>query len=164
MKKKNGAITAEELIEKLEADPEYRARKERRDEKFRRLREKYAQLDRPIVESLANLGFHVDSFDEIVKKFAPLPKPIVDVLLRALEECKDWKQREALARALGTAKEPFDGRILTRLYDETWDCGLQFAIANTIALARPHSIQEWIEKSDKHSKLRTDLTNLGYFA
>ena len=154
-------IKAEDLMAELQKDPEYLRHRAERDEKFQRLRHKYAELERPILEKLRSHGYQADSIADIVKNFAPLPSVVVAVILGALDTCEDGGVCESLVRALGAAAEPFDGRPLVMLYERTRDPNLQWVIANTIALTRPHSIDEWLRKARENPDLRSTLENLG---
>jgi hypothetical protein len=153
---------AEDLMAELEKDPDYLRRRAERDEKFSRLKEKYARLERPILEILASHGYQAESIDDALKRFAPLPKPVVEVFLGGLETCDDDRIRESLVRALGAAERPFDGRPLVRVYEDTPDDNLRWAIANTIALVRPHSIDEWLAQAVADPVLGKTLKTLGF--
>jgi hypothetical protein len=66
--------------------------------------------------------------------------------------------KESIVRLLAAAGEPFDGRLLARIFDETLlhdsetaDANttialndLRWAIGNTIACSRPFGITEWV--------------------
>ena len=154
--------TAEQLMSALEKDPSFVKRREAKAEKFRRLREKYAQLDKPILDALAAIGYHANSLEDIVSKLSPLPSTIVEILLTNLQTCEDVRQIEGIVRALGAAEEPFDGKPLCRVYEAHSDQSLRFAIANTIALAKPHSIENWLLETAKDPWLREKLEDLGF--
>jgi hypothetical protein len=154
--------TAKELMDELERDPGYVRLRAEKDEKYRRLEEQYSQLERPILEKLDSHGFQANSIQDAVKRYAPLSSVVVDILLSSLETCDDVRIRESLVRALGAAEKSFDGRPLVNCYEGTSDDNLRWAIVNTIVLARPHSIDEWLEKARKNPHLRSTLEDLGY--
>lgn len=146
MKKKNYK-TAEALMAELEGDAEYVSRRAELDKKFHDLAQKYARLEAPIVQQLAAIGCRADSIQDAVSKYAPFSVTAVQVLLASLEISDDDRVRESLVRALAAASEPFDGGSLARCYEKTSDESLRWAIANTIALVRPHSIDEWLSRT-----------------
>ncbi len=152
--------SAEDLMSELETDPVYRQRRQERDEKFRRLEEQYAELARPILDELSAKGFEADSIEHLVKKYAPLPSEAIAIILAHIEPGQDARHCERLVRAAAAAKSPFDGTRLAMCYDTTTDESLRWAIANTIALARPHSIEGWLALFPDESPLRRALKDL----
>jgi HEAT repeat protein len=162
MSKKKNRRTAEEVMAELEQDPEYVRRRAAIDEKFRRLEDRDALLERPILAKLRSRGYVASSIKDALEKFAPLPPDLTEVLLRTLEACEDDRIRESVVRALGAAANPFDGRTLVKCYESTHDEGLRFAILNTIALSKVHSINDWLAKARRDPYLHKTLENLGY--
>lgn len=156
-------LTAEELLQQLANDPDYQRRAAEKEERIQKSQQRLDELDRPILAKLKSLGFPVASTDELVARYGPLPKGIVDVLLEHIAPGGDERHTAWLVRCLAAAGEPFDGRPLARLYESTWDEGIRYAIALAITMARPHSIDEWIEKMPEESSLKYDLKNLGYY-
>lgn len=140
----NELIMAGELMAKLEKDPEFQKRRALRDAKIRCLELEDARLLAPVLASLAEQGIVAETLEEIVQRYAPLPKQAVEIILAALPEMPDDRAQEGFVRALGAAREPFDGRPLKSCYERTYDEGLRWAIINTIALANPHSIDDWL--------------------
>lgn len=163
MSKKNWK-SAEEFMAELENDPDYLRRRMERDVKFRHLHDKYTELARPILDKLRAVGIEAESIEALVKTYAPLSTQIVSILLEQIESNQDARHCESIVRALGAAQSPFDGHRLSACYDSTNDESLRWAIANTIALARPHSIEQWIDRASPESPLLNALTDLGYFS
>jgi hypothetical protein len=165
MTRKN-RIRADQLLAQLQTDPEYLRIRREREEYYRRLQERYAELDRPILESLSATGFPAQSIEDLVKKYAPLPRAVVAILLHAIaqsiEQATESRHCESLVRALGAAKEPFDGTVLATCYDNTSDESLRWAIANTIAIVKATSIDQWIQNCN--SQLKSNLEKLGYYS
>lgn len=160
--KDKGWKTAKELMDELAKDPEYLRRRAEKDERRRRRDELYDQLTKPILDTLRSHGFDASSIDDLVKEHAPLSTAAVEILLDSVEKCDNDRMCESLVRALGAAEKPFDGRVLASKYDQTHDEGLRFAVLNTIAMARPHSISAWLDKIRQNPFLRKTLTDLGY--
>ena len=162
MSKYKGPMTAEELMKRLSADPEYLRMRAEQDEKRRILWERLDSIERPYLKDLADAGFPADSIENVVEKYAPLPDVAVHILLNCLKDCRQLQIQDSLIRALGAAQYPFDGRLLIDLLNAMQNVQIQFAILNTIALAKPHSIDDWLEKARQDDYLRKTLTNLGY--
>ena len=162
MSKYKAPMTAKELMDQLATDPEYQQMRARKDEKSRRLQEKLELIEQPMLNRLEEAGFSGDSIVSIVKKYAPLPVAVVGILLECLKECSEERIQESLVRALGAAERPFDGEPLTKLFAATSNEGLKFAILNTIVLARPNSINEWLEAVRQNDYYRQKLADLGY--
>jgi hypothetical protein len=162
MSKKRRRQTAEELMTELAKDPEFVRMRAAKDERSRLRKERLDAIERPILASLAEVGFAADSIEDLVKKFVPLPEAAVDMLLRCLRECHEDRIQESLVRALAATRIPFNGQALVDCFESTSDEGLRFAILNTIALARPNSIDDWIQKILQNEYRRKQLTDLGY--
>ena len=142
-------ITAAELLAKLNADPEFVA-KRAREEAVRLEREaEYRLAEAPLVDELRAAGFQVQSAWDLVNTPGSYPKA-VPILLAHLPRSYPAAVREGIARALAVpdAKDP-GWSVLIRLYvDEPEDrvrSGLAAAIASAaddevmgdvIALAR----------------------------
>lgn len=162
MSKRKGGRTAGELLAELERDPEYLRRRAAKDEAFRRIQDHCDEIFRSIPAQLKVAGFPADSLEDLVREIAPMPERVVAILLRHLEDCPEERIQESLVRSLGAAKDSFDGRPLIARFDSTSNEGLRFAILNTIALVRPHSIDNWLERARQNEYLRETLANLGY--
>lgn len=154
--------TAAELMAELESDSEYVKKKKERDDSFQRLDEWYAHLARPILDQLHARGYVATSFEDLVKRYAPLAPQAISILLEHLEPGKDARHCERLVRALGAAQGPFDGTRLATCYEGTSDESLRWAIANTIALTHPYSIDDWITTTSEQGNLGKVLRDLGY--
>jgi hypothetical protein len=163
MSKKHHWKSAKDLMAELESDPQYQRRIAEKNERLKDLESKYDLLSRPVLDKLRAEGFDSDSIEGIVKKYSPLPEEVISVLIEGVASSLDARHSERLVRALGAAGKPFEGTALAVKFDETSDISLKWAIANTIALARPHSIDKWIENAPEQSFLKKTLDNLGYF-
>lgn len=136
--------TAAGLMAELQGDPAFRRRELEVDQQRLLHEQEYSRLLEPILAKLREHGLQGATLQEIVQKFAPLPDAAIEILLAGLSELTDTRGRETLVRALGAAKKPFDGRSLVACFEQADDEGLKWAILNTIALARPHSIDDWL--------------------
>ena len=150
-------------MEELQRDPEFTARQASRQEKFRKLREQCDAVSQPILAKLALAGFTGSSIKDVGVRYVPLPSALVDILLEALPTCPIENLQETIVRAIGGAAEAFDGRPLRDLFEGTNSEAVRFAVLNTIAMVRPHSIDAWIrERLRSNSYYLKTLTDLGY--
>jgi hypothetical protein len=145
-------MTAAELMAKLDADPDFQ---KRRAEKQRRRAVKHERLRnaaQPILDELQSMGIVVASIGEMTQHFAPLPPQIVQVLLDWLPRVGEDRLKESIIRALGAAKEPFDGRPLVDVFLNDKSGTLRWPIANTMAYARPFGVTDWIVEAVKNRR------------
>lgn len=163
-------MSAAELMAQLEIDPEYRQRRADRDRRLRQQQEASAAMERPILDELRAQGFKSDSISDVVKTHAPLSARLVDILRRRLESLSNdpledgsdsARLAESLVRALGATRVRFNGQPLVACFERTSDESLRFAIANTIALTRPHSIDGWLSEKLKDPYWGNKLRALG---
>lgn len=155
-------MTAGELMDQLENDPVFLKQRAERTARRNQRRQAILEDEQPILVRLKDAGFEVESLEAIAPKFAPLPDALVESLLDCLYLCGHDRNREWVIRALGAAKNPFDGRRLIETYKSTYDEGVRFAVLNTIALTRPHSIDTWLETARRDPYLHAELEKLGY--
>lgn len=170
MSKFKGPMMAEELMKQLHSDPDFVRQEAAREEKWRRRREASVRAAAPVVADLNQAGFEGDSIQSIVENCAPFPASAIEILLewvRSLneEDLEDKsgqaKLADSIVRALSATRLPFDGRPLTECFERTNDEGLRWAIANTIALTQPHSIDDWLSQKLKHPHWGKKLRELG---
>lgn len=162
MKNRRKWKTASDLAAELNNDPEYLEIKARKEAKFRERAMRLKSICEPIFEELRAAGFFAESFPDLIQKYAPLSSQAVQILLAHLKESSEVPIQSSLVRALGAAKKSFDGRILVECFEATADESLRFAILNTIALVKPHSITDWLETAKQDVHLRQTLADLGY--
>lgn len=155
--------SAKDLMAELEKDPEYLRIRRERDDKVLHRERKYAELARPILEKLHSIGFAPASIEEVASRNSHVPPEVVSILLAHVTPDQDPRLCESIVRALGAARDGFDGTALAQCYDDTSDESLRWAIANTIALTHPHSIGRWIAERSECSPLKEALRKLGYF-
>jgi hypothetical protein len=146
-------ITAEDLMDKLNSDPEWVARKKERDEALQRVLDERKRLEAPLVKDLNVAGCPVQSVWDLVntKELYPGALPILlDHLMRPYpDRIGDYPSmvREGIARALGVPEAKFAWEQLVRLYkeekDESARNGLAVAVAN-IALAHKELVEQVI--------------------
>jgi len=159
-------------MKESEQDPEIVRHRNEKEERRQRRKEFYAEMDRPLLDTLRSLGFEATSIEDVIQKHAPLPSLVVEILLKSLETYQDWvvpeavirqNQLDMVVRALAAAAEPFDGRPLVKCYETKGNEAIEWSILNTIACAKPHSIDGWIRKQEKIPGIKKTLTDLGYY-
>jgi hypothetical protein len=163
-------MTAEELMNQLKSDPDFVRQEAAREEKWRQRREASTRVAAPVVTDLNKEGFDGESIQSIVENHAPLPARAIDILLKWLQLLSEQdlednsvqaKLADSVARALSATTLSFDGRPLANCFERTNDEGLRWAIANTIALTSPHSIDAWLTEKLKHRYWGKTLRELG---
>lgn len=154
-KRKQGRICASELMRRLERDPKHLERERQRKDKEARIREAVEREMHPVLEDLAHIGIDVGSREELLASHSPLQPEVVDILLRRLPEIEDERAKEMLVRALGAAAEPFDGTCLIDLFEKDRTENLRWVIANTMALALPHGVTNWLVGAVEQRKYGT---------
>lgn len=93
--------------------------------------------------------------DELATKYAPLPGPVVAVLLEWLPEARDTEVQEQVVRALGASGVAFDGDALVMLFRITESGTLRYAIANTLAQAPVRGVGTWLLKAVENPEYGT---------
>lgn len=132
MKKK--AITAAELMEKLNADPDFVAKRALREEEHERRDRELGLAEAPLVAALRAVRCGVDSVWDLVNTPTSYPAAI-PVLLEHLGRPYPAAIREGIARALGVPDAGFAWDVLVRYYrnesDERVKDGLAVAVAGS---------------------------------
>jgi len=141
---RDNTITAAELLARLSRDPEYRDREARqaREEALNVARSQ--KLAAPILRDLSAIGVTPSSLDRLAHEYAPLSDDVVKVLLNWIPRATDPDIQESLIRPLGATGVSFNGEPLIEAFENTRSEGLRWAIANTIAEARPMGITDWL--------------------
>src|SRR5713101_2077854 len=154
--KKNRPMTAEEFAAQLKADPAYQAKLEQQAAITARIQ----QAEGALMKALSAKGYSAASLDELVRKHAPLRRDLADALVESLQEVSDANVQEAVVRALGAAREEFDAAPLMDLFEQSDSATLRWAIANTLAEARPTKLGNWLIRAvqdNRYEKAREML-------
>jgi len=130
MKKK---VAASELMARLNANPDYVARKKEQDEAFQRREQEYARAETPLVEELRAAGVNVGSVWDLVNTANTYPQSL-PILLNHLHRAYPDAIRDGIARALAVPSAKFAWSVLVKLFRQeqgkrTKD-GLAVAISN----------------------------------
>ncbi|SFH53334.1 hypothetical protein SAMN05421753_10149 [Planctomicrobium piriforme] len=85
------------------------------------------------------------------------------MLLKHLASCENNHAKSTIIGLLAFAQHSFDGTLLIQCYERTKDSeDVRWQVLNTIAIARPHSIDDWIEKLCENPFRKEELYKLGY--
>lgn len=126
-------ITAAELMAKLNADPEFVAKRSREEEERRKREAEYRLAEAPLVDELRAAGFQVQSVWDLVNTPASYPKA-VPILLAHLPRPYPPAVREGIARALAVRETKAPGwNVLTRLYIDEPEARVRGGLAAAIA-------------------------------
>lgn len=115
MGNENQSITAGELMARLEADPEFVARREERRRARVQKRAALRDAERPLLEELHLLGVNVDSVRDLVNTAHPYPEAL-PILTEHLERPYPDRVRAGIARALAVRDARFAWVRLRDLY------------------------------------------------
>lgn len=98
-KKLSKSVTAAELDEKLNQDPDYPNLKAQQERHFQDLREQLTKAEQPLVGALNDAGISVKSIWDLVNTKQPYPGAI-PILIEHLKHSYPFRIREGIARAL----------------------------------------------------------------
>lgn len=141
------AVTIEELMAKLNKDPNYVKMMKERDAEAERNRREFEQLETPVLADLHRVGILVPSIGNAAyfEKYLPLSDEPVAVLLKWLPKVHPRLQ-ECIVRLLAAArKNSYDGTVLVEFFDQNGSSHLRWLIGNTLALTTPQNITGWLE-------------------
>ena len=117
-RKRRGAVTAEELLRELEADPQFTRRQAEQEAERREVERKLREAEAPLIDDLARAGFAVDSAWDLVNRSEPYPEAL-PILLRHLQLPYPDRVREGIARALAVRGDAaFAWETLVELYQD----------------------------------------------
>ena len=137
-KKRTGPMTAEELLRELEADPEWVAARDKREQELLRRQAELRLVEAPLLEALRAAGHPVGSVWDLVNTAAPYPSAL-PILLDHFTRPYPAVIREGIARALAVREARFAWATLKQHYlderDEAPKDGLAAALS-AIADAR----------------------------
>ena len=132
MKKKR--ITAAELMAQLNADPDFVARRARREEELQKRVAEYRVAEAPLVADLRAAGYQVQSAWDLVNTPGSYPTA-VPILLAHLPRPYPPAVREGIARALAVREASCGWEVLTRLYRDEQEGRAKDGLAVAIAAA-----------------------------
>ncbi|MCC7387822.1 MAG: hypothetical protein IT431_03550 [Phycisphaerales bacterium] len=138
--KKRGSMSAAEFAGQLNREPAYQAKLAAQADQSARVRA--AEL--ALLERLGEMGYQVESLTDLVERYAPLPADLVQALLRHLATEDHPNVQEAVVRALAAARS-VPAAPLIALFEGTSSEALRWAVANTLAEARPSEAAAWIQ-------------------
>jgi hypothetical protein len=127
-------ITAAELMAKLNADPEFVAKRARDEEERLKREAEYRRAEAPLVDELRAAGYQVQSAWDLVNTPGSYPKA-VPILLAHLPRPYPAAVREGIARALAVREASCGWEVLTRLYRDEHEVRAKDGLAVAIAAA-----------------------------
>ncbi|HTE47908.1 MAG TPA: hypothetical protein VK636_21885 [Gemmatimonadaceae bacterium] len=158
---KRKPVSAGEFMAELNADPAYEERRFAQEEAQTARIHAVAAITAPLLDELAANGYSITGLHELAQRYAPLPASVVAALLDWLPRVGDPGVQEEIVRALAAANAPFPGVVLTELFEATPVELLRWAIANTIAEARPTGVDTWVAQAllnEQYGRAREMLT------
>lgn len=136
--------------------------KERRAYFEQKRREHLDRVEKQVFDDLRLKGLQVESLDRLPYDVREMDQVQIGLLLEGIESRPDHRVMEMMIRALGMARVPFDGRPLIRIYQTMRDNCIEFAILNTISLAKVLFIEDWLEAAYLDPYLHKTLKSLGF--
>lgn len=156
-KGRNKGISVDDLF----TDPEFCKRQQEKLEALRKAEIEDNRRFAPLLRELAHAGFKAQTIYDIPGQYAPLPSAAVEILLESIPAFSDDGSKEVVVRQLSAAAEPFDGRALVACFGESTSSTLRWAVLNTIACARPHSIGTWLNQARRDTYIERTLRGIG---
>lgn len=158
---KKTAESAKEIMDRLLNDPKYcEMMKEKRLRRTLRNQE-LDDIEKPIIQELERLGVYAKDIFDLIKKYAPFSPEIVKILLSWIPKVEQNNVLDMLVRALAVPAEPYDGRVLTELFDKTYSSyDLRWVIGSTIECAVPTNITEWVVNTVQNASYGNDRSRL----
>lgn len=138
------AITARELMEELNADPEWVARRKRQDEEHARRAEELREAEEPLIEALRAMGYEVAS----AWNLPGLPNPYTDalpLLLDHLQRPYPPNVRAGIARALMVPEVAFAWDLILELYRGEKSDWVKQGLANILSVIGRRRVDEILE-------------------
>lgn len=139
MKSKKEPVTAAELMARLEADPDFVARRDAFDEELDARATAWTKAESPLREALAAVGLQVESAWDLVNTSEPYPEAL-PVLVEHLGKPYPSRVREGIARALAVPDAKFAWRILVEAYTREETSEVKEAIAAAVAATADETV------------------------
>ncbi len=135
-------MTASELMEELNSDPDYKARVAERDRKIERQAAVWEAEEEELVFDLRSAGFAVESVWDFVNTSTPYPAAI-PILLDHLQRDYSDRTREGIARALAVRDARGGWNVLVEQFqrsNDTTTIGSKFGLACALGAAGDDSV------------------------
>ncbi len=155
-------VTAGEVMQQLERDPQYVARRKQADAQWQQAVKKNKLAAEPVIADLKVVGFSVESLDEL-RRSGVRYKAAIPVLLKWLPVVENTDIKEAIVRALSvpwakpTAVQPLIVEFQTASESAS---GLKWTIGNALAIVADDSVFNEIAelvRDKRHGKAREML-------
>ena len=153
--KRRAGITAGELLDKLEADPEYKARMEALELEIQANRREFAEAERPLVKDLNRIGYGAVSVEQLRNSRSSY-RSAVPVLLDWLTKMEHPRVREAIVRALSVPwAKPLAALPLIEEFKRTSsfsDPGYGWVVGNALSIVADDSVFEELASLTRDKK------------
>lgn len=127
-------VIAADLMAKLNADPEFVAKRQREEEERLRREAGYRLAEAPLVNELRAAGYQVQSAWDLANTQGSYPEAL-PILVAHLPRPYPAPVREGIARALAVPEAKAAWDVLTRLYRQEQDGRPKDGLASAIAAA-----------------------------
>lgn len=132
-------MTAGELMEMLEAEPQFVAERAAREAKRLKKVAALRRAEKPLVDELRAAGFAVGSVWDLVNTAAPYLGAL-PILFAHLQRPYPGKIREGIGRALGVPEAMVGWELLTRLFRQERDGDAKDGLAIALAAAADETV------------------------
>lgn len=155
-------ISADELMDRLERDPQYLARREEADARWRMAVEQNTAAAAPVVKDLNKLGLPFQSLGDL-RRSGIRYKIAVPVLLKWLPIIENTHIKDAIVRALSVPwARPVAALPLASEFQNAKNdaAGLKWAIGNALSVVADDSVFDKIAelvRDNRHGKAREML-------
>jgi hypothetical protein len=159
-------MKASDFLKQLEQNPEYQELQRKQKEKQKQKIEQSKIIEEPFIKMLHSNGFTQINNASDLLQLKVLDKKLQNLLLIWIPKIDNkFNSQEILIRALAVSNSPFNGTLLTTLFDnKEVSPHLRWVIGNTIACAKVDNINEWIENKLSSSEQPMENQMLVYAA
>ena len=157
---KRKEMSAAQFMVELRDDPDVAARQRVTEEGQASRSREFALILEPMLAELSDVEYNVLDLNDLVERYAPLPDQAVQILLAWLPKIQHPALKEQIVRSLGASAAPFNGAALASTFETTSSEPLRWAIANTIAEAKPSGLEQWLVgalSNERYGKAREML-------
>jgi hypothetical protein len=157
--KKKNAVSAMDLMAKLNADPDFVAKREGGEAKRQARAAEWTRAEAPLVDELNAAGFSIGSAWDLVN-MSESYSDALPILVDHLERPYPSRVREGIARALAVPQSKFAWDKLTRLYRDERDNDAKDGLAVAISVAADETVIEDVialARDTKHGSSRVLL-------
>lgn len=141
-------MKASDFLKQLEQNSEYNEKKLQNKAEMQKKLAEIKVIETPFINDLHTEGFaEIKSASDLLK-LKKVNVNLTALLLKWIRKIDNkHNSQEMLIRGLAIAEKPFDGILLTQLFDDVkTSFSLKWAIGNTIASAQVENITNWLQE------------------